>query len=783
MTTKRALGAYKTLLETARQRFKLATESDQSQRDRELEDIKFYNGDQWPDAIKEARKGSNGTSDGKPPVPPRPCMVLDKCRAPISQVLNQERQSDIGIEITPADDFGELIGPIDDTEIELREGLVRRIQRSSEAADARTWAFSRAVQCGRGYYGALPRYLPGKTSDQEVYVLRIYNQDSIRLDPAHEQPDGSDCEWQFMGAWVPWDTYKAKWPSKAGALNRISEASDSDFSEWARNEPNWVALTGEKKAVYVVDYYYIEITSQSLTTFEDGSCEWTEDVPKNDPRPVTDVRDVPERHAKWCKLDGINDEPLEETDLANEWLPIFKVLGLELHPHDEERRAEGMVRPMRSAGEGFNAMASKLVETVAYTPVAPIIMAVGQDEGLEAEWDLSTTRTIGRLHYNRKDANGDPADPPFSTPRDSQIAPIAASLQMFNEGVQSSTGVGDPALGQADPSVKSGRMQQALALRSEHGTSNFMDNLIRTVRHEARVINSYLYPIYGQRKGRLLRMMTGQNESRPVLVGQPFTLDPRTQRPVPVNGQPAPNAKTYQLTPDAQFNVAIKVTKNFDTRREQQNAILGEMISSNPELMTVFGDLFFESMDTPGSKQMAERAKVMLAPPVQALLASQKSGQPPLPPQVQQQMQQGQQMIQELTQKLKEYEQVIQGKQVEQQGKLAIVREQEQYNLEQHRQDNETKLAVAELGAKVDRLALFLEERARLGSQQHEHGLAASDAGHEEFMAQLGQQHALEAAQQGVAGQGVLAEQGQGHALAQGQQAADLAPAPAVAEG
>jgi hypothetical protein len=47
--------------------------------------------------------------------------------------------------------------------------------------------------------------------------------------------------------------------------------------------------------------------------------------------------------------------------------------------------------------------------------------------------------------------------------------------------------------------------------------------------------------------------------------------------------------------------------------------------------------------------------------------------------------------------------------------------------LEKTRMDNETRLAVAELGAKVDRLTLFMEERARLGLQ----GADAVQAGHD----------------------------------------------------
>jgi hypothetical protein len=103
--------------------------------------------------------------------------------------------------------------------------------------------------------------------------------------------------------------------------------------------------------------------------------------------------------------------------------------------------------------------------------------------------------------------------------------------------------------------------------------------------------------------------------------------------------------------------------------------------------------------------------------------------------------------------------------------------------------DREVKLGVAELGAKVDRLQLFMEESQLVGSRAHEAGMAAADAGHDEHMAQLQHQQGLDAAAQGLAGQAALSDQGhaqtleqgqQGHtqALEQGQQAADLAPPP-----
>ncbi len=198
----------------------MGQEAIHKQRTRELADLAFYAGGdhQWdPDALKARRAQNADNQAGLPPMPARPVITVNKVREPIHQILNQERQSDMSIELAPADDFAGLVGPIDPTEIEVREGLVRRIQRMSEAADARTWAFMRGVIAGVGWWRVNTRYMPGKTRDQEIGVERIYNQAAVTPDPTHEQPDGSDVDWLFSGADLPVDRYKAEHPKTKDA--------------------------------------------------------------------------------------------------------------------------------------------------------------------------------------------------------------------------------------------------------------------------------------------------------------------------------------------------------------------------------------------------------------------------------------------------------------------------------------------------------------------------------------------------------------------------------------
>lgn len=639
-------------LKQARDRFKLAEEADKAQRLREIEDLRFYAGEQWDDDIVRSRQGQTiGSGSTQQVIPARPTLTINKTREPVRQVLNQERQSDMTIELIPADDWGEMTGPIDHTEIELREGLVRRIQRDSEASDARTWAFSRATIAGRGYWRINCRFVPGKTWDQEIYVERIYNQASVLIDPAHEQPDGSDAEWGFIGADLPLDEYKSKYPKAKGRPNRISRVqTDAEWRALGDEAPDWFTGEGKEKAVRVVTYYFLERTTRSLVLLTDGRSVWADELPDGfDEALIEDRRSVEQKQWKWADLDGV--QVLDENDWAGHYLPIIKTLGEELQPYDKERRAEGIVRPMMGACKGNNYIVSKFVERVGLTPISPWMMATGQDEGYEDEYNAANTRALSRLHYNLVDSFGKPAPPPFRTDARAEIQDIGMGLSLFNQAIQSTSMTPETALGTVDPSVKSGKLARALIEQAERGNSNYLDNLRRSMRHEARVINDLLYPIYG-RPGRLARMMTPNGEMSAVIIGQPFTMQGqgRSAMPQPIQaqpGQPMPQeAKHYALTPDAEFNVAVKISKSEGTRREQEVQTLGEIISADPAQMGIIGDLFFKYQDGPGHEEMSERYKAVLVPPVQALV----SGKPNVPPEVQQQMAQ----MQEEMQKLKE---------------------------------------------------------------------------------------------------------------------------------
>lgn len=765
-------------MRTARARFSAELSRQSAQRKREEEDLSFYEGSQWPQDVVASRAGQEA-NQGMPPIPARPCLVINKQREPVRQILNSERNSDLGFELVPADDFGSITEPVDDAEIEVREGLVRRVQRSSDAAAARTWGFERGVIAGQGYWGVMTRYGPGKTSDQEIYVERFWDQGAVLLGMSFE-PDGSDAEYAFVGVPVPYEQYCADYPkAEDGGDNLNLDLGADDFGAFADQYPDWFISTDDgTKMVRVVRYFYHERESRELAMLPDGTALWKDEVPAEiDPKLYT-TRTVVTKRVKMAKIDGT--QILERVDWPGQYIPIVKFVGELLQPVNGEMRAEGMVRPGRDAQRGSNYMISKGVEMVGLTPIPPLILDPESVSGYEQWYYNANTRTLPFLPQRTRGDDGREYREAHRPNVDPNIQPVAAFIQLFNESIQSTMGVHDPSLGKVDPRLKSGKAIDAVVAQDQHGTSNFIDNLGRSIHYEATIINDLLYPIYG-RPGRIAKIVNKQNEPQTVMLHKPFTMQNGRPQEAPPGTQ---GAKTYTLTPDAQFNVAIKITKNHDLKRDQVTEFLGGLISADPSQMGVYGDLLFDNLDVPGHKEFAERAKAMLAPPVQQLLESRKQGME-IPASVRAQMAQGQQIIEHLTKTLQQLEQEKAADTVKQQAesqraqlKSDTDKQLKQMELaaraDEASKDRAAKIEVARISASkqaADPAAEAAEERLATGIQNdHEMRMAAADAAAEERQAAADHGRQLE-----------LADQAAGHAQAGMLTEAALQPPPDAA--
>lgn len=713
------------LLEKARKCFKLVTDAESKQREREREDLEFQIPEnQWSEAAKRERSGG---VQGGVLTPPRPMLSISLLRQPMQLVFNQFTRARLGVNLHPVSEDA------NDELAEIKQGLYRRIERDGGATQARGWGFMRSLACGRGWYRVVTRYDedadpsgPGAW-DQEIAFERILHQESVYMDPAATKADFSDAKWALETVWMPEEDFKREFPD--------AQASQFESTmEWAaleREMPEWVrhATEGEERAILVARYWYKEIDREVLIG------------PKG-------MKRVREKVRLYCARVAGN-EVLEE---PYEWngpdIPLIPLIGEELIPVNGDRRWQGMIRPARDAQMAYNYAISAAVEDIGRLSKSPYIGAVGTFETDRAKWDSLNVRNYPYVEYDPLDVSGKPVPPPQPFPIDG--TKLQLSLAMADQSrdmVQAATAVHEPSLGEmpSKREAQSGRAILALQQQAEAGTSQFTQNLVDvTLQYEARVVLGLMPAIY-DRPGRVTSLVTGEDETQTVMLGAPFVTE---------NGRPAParpgdpNAKAYDLS-KGKFGVSIDIGKSPQTRLQAGQQFMTEVVAAAPELMTVIGDLLFQFRDEPGAKEISERLKKMIQAQHPDFFDEQQTGAEAAAAENQALKAQ----LQQISGQAQQMSQYIQTEQAKHQAQVATAQLKAQADVEIAKMNNAAKVLVARISsdsdvanaqaeAQEELLATGIKVRAEAekgaAEHQHERQMQHEKLAHETAMAAAG---------------------------------------------
>lgn len=679
----------------------LAQEWRSKQQKREEEDLAFQVPEkQWSDEAASRFKGGmvNGIFS-----PPRAMLSISKIDQPVQLVLNQERQAHLGVNIHP------LSEDADKETAEILQDIYRGIERDSFADLARTWAFERAVKAGFGCYRILSDYADdgGSIHDQKIVIKRILDQRCVLLDPFATEPDWSDGQKALIWEMVPLDRYRAMYPN-----SKLADFEPMDFDGFADElADGWVTGSeDEGRRVRVAEYFYIEHADEVQQ--EGGKS-----------------RKIQKPIVRWCKVNGV--EVLEEAIIPGKYIPIIPVIGQELQPFDSERRFFGLISRAKDAQRLLNIEVSNAVNKDALATKVPWLVAEGQEEGHEQEFELSTVRNLSMIRYKPTTIAGQLVAPPH---RMLESPDLSSSLQLIaqaNDYIQATTFTYDPSLGKQGRSGKPARAILAEQQQAEIGNSNYLDNLSRAMRHEARVVLGMI-PAYYDRPGRRVRGVDGEDNEKEILINQPFVTGP-DGRPMPVQeGQPLPpnkKPKVYNLTQGV-YGVSVSIGKSHQSRLEAGSDALGQIIQADPQMMPILGPTWLNFQDFPGAKETADLLKKMQPPQLQQAKDGEVSVE-----QLQAQNAQLQQMIQQAKQEMDQLQQALQTKQVEQQGKIAAAQAADQGKAQIEQLKAEMELQRVQMQGQIDAMLIqmqgMIDLKLQNDKQAHEVAMAAAGSQHE----------------------------------------------------
>jgi hypothetical protein len=742
------------LLEEIRETFTSDTDEWRDIRAAGAKDMRAINGDPWEPADRKAREAAG-----------RPVLVLDELGQYTNQVINDLRRNKRGLKVTARGN-----GATDKT-AQFRQGKLRDIEYASNAQQAYTVMAENAIQRSYGALRIKAQYVSDEGFEQELRIEPIVNPDQLTIDPFALRPDGADMRRAFYHESMGVKEFKREYPGatvKDFSLEHHALAKDWLKADRVQVAEFWQKVPGPERTRYLLKpaprgagQPLGEPRAVYLDTDLGGVTPASDQVLKS--------RAVASWQVKQYVTNGL--EILKRADWPGKSIPFVTCFGKILYV-DEGSGSKRHIHSLVRLGLGpymlycfYRTCEAELVGSTTKNPVWAYEGQLGFEQLQELAKSLH--EPVSALFANHT-IPGLPDGQVLPLPVQNRFEPPIQALEVGAESarraIQAAMG-GSPLPTQAQRhNDKSGVALKQMEESAQTGSFHYADHYDESVTRAGAILDE-LIPFYYD-TARETSVRAPNDDASMVRINDPAATQ---------DGQPAHLDATL-----GDHDVTISVGPAMASEREASSAF-ADMIVGNAQILQIVGPQKAAAL-------MGAAIRLKNVGPIgdeMAEIIAPKPHGDQDPKQLAQLQQQLQQQLQEAHAKLQEAGQIIATKQVESKSREAIAAAQIaskerlfQLELDDRKADREVKLAVAEEAAKVTRMDLFLEERARLGLQAADVASQQADHAHEVGINALDHQQQLEAGQQAAAHAAVAADQGQAHTLEVGQQAADLAPQP-----
>ena len=655
------------VIEEAKEFLRFCSDNDSNNRVEALDDLKFAGGDQWPVEIQNSRLLES-----------RPYLTINKIDAYCRQITNQQRQQRPRMKAHGMNDQS------DEKVAEIITGICRHIENQSDADAAYDNAFDFAVRMGWGYWRITHDYPTPESFDQEIYIKRIENPFMVYFDPNSNEPDGSDAEKCLITEVISKESFRKMYPGADDGGGFTPRGTGDSQSEWITRED-----------IRVAEYFYTEMKRMKLLLLSDGTTCYEDEKPSEVMMQdagvyVVSKRETIKKQIKWCKLTGM--EILEQRDWPGKHIPVVPVYGQQLIV-DSKKKKFGLTRMAKDPQRMYNFWSTALTESVALAPKAKFLLAEGQDEGHEMEWNTANIKSMPVLRYKQTDSEGRPAPTPTRIQPEPPPTGMVTALEGLNADLKAVVGIYDPS--QLPNGQQSGKAINGMQQQTDMTNFHYYDNLTRSIRQTGRIILDLIPKIYD--KERVLRIIGADGK------GELVTLNQRAMDDQGVE-------KVLNDVTVGQYDVVMETGPGYQSKRQEAVESMVQMLQVDPALMQQAGDLVFRNMDFPGADIIADR--LAAANPLAQI--DEKSD---IPPQVQMQLAQSQQTIQQLQQEL-------QAMQMDMKYGATVAEQKDKAMLQKAQMDNETRRADSELRTSTTAHDTVLKTQTQIEVEQMKAQLA-----------------------------------------------------------
>jgi len=570
-------------------RFKEAYDAADTDYTTAIEDLEFYNGDQWPSDLASER-----SLDG------RPTLTINKLPTFADQVIGDIRQNKPQIKVKPVD------SQADPKTAEIMTGLIRNVEVQSDAEVAYDTAVESAIVCGFGAWRITTEYSDNDVFDQDIRIRRIKNPFTVFWDPAATEWDKSDARFCFVTEKIPKKDFEKRYP----------EVSTSDAEGGHDVDKNW----GDDRYIRIVEYFRKKPVKKTIYLMEQL------DPMSGQPigRYVTEMKPSPENLGPaWREVSAREVESfeievykatygeiLETGTWPGRYIPIVSVFGKETNI-ESTSTYRGIVRNAKDSQRLYNYSRSTGAEMISLAPRAPFLVTAKQIGPYLSKWDVAHKKNFPYLPYDV-----DPQNPQAIPHRSEPImvnTGINNEIMISDQELHDTTGLQRASLGKKS-NEKSGRAIMARQREGDVANFAYHDNMARSLRYTGRICVDLIPKIYDT--ARVLRIINPDGSDQRVQVNAPF----QNQQGM---------SQLFDLTV-GKYDVVVDVGPSYTTQREEMANSMLMFIQAVPQAGMLIADLFAKSLDWPGADKIEERLRLLLPPQIQATLSG---GGPPPPPQ------------------------------------------------------------------------------------------------------------------------------------------------------
>ena len=553
-------------LQEMRTLFNEDQEADRLNREAGSEDLKFVIGDQWEDYVRSRRDAGR-----------KPTLTINRLPAFVAQVLGSRRLNETEIRIVP-DNGG-------DTDIaEVREGLIRSIQKLSRAKRAYDNALAGSVMCGIGNFQVC---LDDATNDiwaRDIKIKPILDHFAVVWDRNLTDPTGRDAERAFVIETMTKYDFYAEWPWAQPADVSLDLANRYDL-----RSNGWLGVND----VRVVNYWRMRKAKRTYALMMNGATVDITDISPddemgagmlasiattNDGEPI--IRDVNVRYAQLyiCSgtdiLDGPYNYPVDR-------VPVFRVPGWEVKTGERWHRW-GIVRHAKDPQRLHNYWRSAVAEKLMQTPRSVWMASDTAVQGREQQWRNSHLTDDPLLIWNAESGNKPERVPPAQV-EDA----LLAQAMITSQDIKDVTNIHEANLGMPSNEVSKVAIQQRQAV-SDTGSVIYHDNLTAAIEECGRVCNDLIPVVYDSIRTIKVLGEDGKENAQVINdMNDPLSVDITLGK----------------------YSVTASTGPAYDTKRKEQAEFMLSIVNSVPQLGQVAGDLILEAQDVAGAKKLAKRLR------------------------------------------------------------------------------------------------------------------------------------------------------------------------------